>query len=335
MNRQLFEYHPTIGYRFVPDLKARIRHENGGYLVKTNKLGFRSDVEFVSERSQGNKKILLYGDSFTAGDGVSNGQRFSDILDRAMPNVDIYNFGLPGIGPDQKYLIHKEYASGMQYDMVVIVILVENIRRINKQYRVYREQHLDYFKEETGGEVIYEKPLFQIDELGSLNLTNTPLNRFPIDLSDTSLKDKSNVDSGGRFQAVRKLLRQTGLKNLVKKYVKYQPVPEYNSANTPEWMLMSALLKEWVGHINAPVLLVPLPMHQFTEEVSDPSPYQQRFQGLCSDLNIEMHDPLPDFLKYSQDDRRQFRFPNDVHPTSFGHQAIAESLLDPIKKMLK
>ena len=37
MSRQLFQYHPTVGYHFVPGLKARVEHEAGGYLMRTNR----------------------------------------------------------------------------------------------------------------------------------------------------------------------------------------------------------------------------------------------------------------------------------------------------------
>ena len=43
MNRQLFEYHPAFGFRFIPNLKARVEHEAGGYLVRSNKSGFRCE----------------------------------------------------------------------------------------------------------------------------------------------------------------------------------------------------------------------------------------------------------------------------------------------------
>ncbi len=29
MTRQLFQYHATIGYHFIPGLKARVEHEGG------------------------------------------------------------------------------------------------------------------------------------------------------------------------------------------------------------------------------------------------------------------------------------------------------------------
>src|SRR5215471_19528710 len=102
--RQIYEYHPTIGLRFVPQLKARVPHEGGGYLVRTNGTGFRSDTEFKKPRSGDTRRILLFGDSFTAGEGVSNGQRYSDFLERLEPGLEVYNFGLPATGLDQHHL---------------------------------------------------------------------------------------------------------------------------------------------------------------------------------------------------------------------------------------
>ena len=42
------------------------------------------------------------GDSFTAADGVSNRQRYSDLLEARLPGIEVYNFGLPGTGTDQQ-----------------------------------------------------------------------------------------------------------------------------------------------------------------------------------------------------------------------------------------
>src|SRR5262249_38326645 len=75
----LFEYDPDIGFRFVPNLKTRVASPDGGYLVRTNGQGFRNDREF--ERDDATPRVLVFGDSFTAGDGVSNGSRYSDMLE--------------------------------------------------------------------------------------------------------------------------------------------------------------------------------------------------------------------------------------------------------------
>src|SRR5687768_10383686 len=101
MERQLFVPDDAIGYRFVPGLRTRVEHEGGGYLVRTNQAGFRSEREFVPAKQPGTSRILLFGDSFTAGDGVSNPKRYGDQLELIVPDVEVFNFGLSGSGTDQ------------------------------------------------------------------------------------------------------------------------------------------------------------------------------------------------------------------------------------------
>ena len=74
-HRQIFCYDKDIGHLFVPNLNARIMNENGGYYVRSNSLGFRSDVEF-KEKKNDKPRILFFGDSNTAADGVSNNFSF-------------------------------------------------------------------------------------------------------------------------------------------------------------------------------------------------------------------------------------------------------------------
>ena len=74
-NRQIFCYNKNIGHLFVPNINARIMNEKGGYYVRTNSLGFRSDIEF--EKKKKNKpRILFFGDSNTAADGICNEERY-------------------------------------------------------------------------------------------------------------------------------------------------------------------------------------------------------------------------------------------------------------------
>ena len=49
--RQYLEYDPIVGWRFIPGVRVRIPHEGGGYLVRANELGFRSDAQFVDGAS--------------------------------------------------------------------------------------------------------------------------------------------------------------------------------------------------------------------------------------------------------------------------------------------
>ena len=226
MNRQLFEYHPMVGYKFIPGLKARIPHEAGGYLLRTNESGFRSEIEFVKERIPGKKRILFFGDSFTAGDGVSNKFRFTDLIQEIIPGVESYNFGLPGSGTDQQYLMFREFGAGIQADLLVIMVLVENIRRVNSHYR--------YYYDERGNRVVYQKPYFEFKN-GVFSLCNVPVLQHPLKFEDLSNAQQGKVDVGGRFEAARSLVGALGFRELAQRIIRYQPVPEYNQAGSPGW----------------------------------------------------------------------------------------------------
>lgn len=324
MNRQIFEYHPIFGYKFIADLKARIPHEAGGYLLKTNSDGFRSEFDFSKEKGR-NKRILVFGDSFTAGDGVSNKFRFTDVLQTMLPNTEIYNFGLPGSGTDQQYLIYQEYAYNFKCDLVIIVVLVENIRRVMSKYR--------YFYNEANEKLIYQKPYFELLN-HTLVLKNVPVPATALRPEDLKDEEMEKVDTGGRLEFARNIINSLGLKEITQRYTKYQPLPEYEIRNSKPWELMSKILTSWVSVIPSKVLIVPLPLYQYIEETSDPSGYQKRFKDLETQLNIPILDPLSSLQKYTIPERRNFRFTNDVHPTASGHRAIAECIYEKVLSML-
>ena len=106
-HRQIFTYNKNIGHLFVPNLNARIINENGGYYVNTNSLGFRSDIEFKQKKEK-HPRILFFGDSNTAADGVSNSERFSDLICDNLDDVETYNFALGGSGHSEQFLVYEK-----------------------------------------------------------------------------------------------------------------------------------------------------------------------------------------------------------------------------------
>lgn len=312
---------PVLGQRFIPDLKLRIPTEDGGYRIRTNEAGFRSDSEFRPEPG-GKPRILLFGDSFTAGDGVSNGKRYSDLIERDLP-VEVYNFGLPGTGTDQHYLAWRHCAAGIAHQAVVIAVLVENIRRITAAYRMWQDAE---------GNVLFRaKPYFELCD-GELVRRNDPV---PAELvsADQAGKDAA-VDRGGRFPGLRKLIRTAGLQEAIQRLSRYQPTPDYDDPQSAGWQLMRAILTKWRREISVPVVLMPLPLYQHVEETADPSAYRARFRELARDEDFILHDPIDDLWSYPPEKRREFRFRRDVHLTPEGHAAIARSLEKTISKII-
>jgi len=321
--RQTLEYHPAIGYRFIPGIKARIDSPEGGYLIRVNDSGFRCNHNFEKNKKNGVRRILLFGDSFTAGDGVSNSKRYGDVLEREIPNLEVYNFGLPATGTDQQYLAYKEYAVDIDHDLLIIAVFLENIRRVVSHYR--------NFKDENGDIACYAKPYFELDN-GKLLLKNVPPPRHPIDASTLPDTEKEKIYRSSLYPAIGQFTRNLGIKDFIQKNFRYQPLPEYKSANNPAWIILRAILCSWIDNHPKPTLLLVIPQDQYIRGLANPSSYQTRFREIASRSKCTFHDPLPDFFRYSMEERKKFSL-RDYHYSSSGHAALAASM-SPIVKLL-
>jgi carbamoyltransferase len=96
MQRQILAYHPQIGYRFIPGLQTRELHEGGGYLLRINGSGYRCRHEFEQKKRPGTFRILLFGDSYTAGMGVNDRARYSEQLEECIPSAEVGHSEAPG-----------------------------------------------------------------------------------------------------------------------------------------------------------------------------------------------------------------------------------------------
>ncbi len=320
----LTQYHPRIGYTMMPSVKSRVPHETGGYLVRTNAAGFRSDHEFVKERTPGKFRAILFGDSQTAGDGCTNSARYSDVVMKLVPDLEVYNYGLPGSGPDQHYLTYQDCAD-VEHDLVIIGLHVENVVRTAARFTPF----LDH----VGKEVIYAKPYYTIEQ-GKLVLHHIPVPKAPFTKATIPPEDAPFVDWGVPYAGLRSVAKKLGLRDLLQKITKFQPVPDYDSPGNARWLLLRTILETWIRGCKAPVLLFLVPMWPFIEETSDPTSYQARFRELAEDTGCYLHDPLPDLWKYTEEERRAFRFKIDPHISPKGHKALAVSLASAIERIM-
>jgi hypothetical protein len=332
-------YHPRIGYTYMPSAKLRVQGVNGGYLIRTNAAGFRSEREFRRERAPGTFRALLFGDSQTAGDGTSNPLRFSDLLEKAVPGLEVYNYGLSGSGTDQQYLTYRDFGVTVEHDLVVIALFVENIRRLRP--RLLRSRDV------TGEEVYRAKPRFEVGGEG-LVLRDVPVPKeawtaetlprelLPHVYTYGSEYSSFRNPSEGHASFFRKLIPAGPLRRIAKRmaapFRKYEPLPEYSSSRTPDWVLLREILGTWIRESRAPVLLVLLPhdtawVPRSDLQRSDPRHYQARFRELAKETGCLVYDPLPELLKLSDVERAMLT--EWSHLSVQGHQAMAR-LLEPL-----
>lgn len=314
-HKRLMQYDPVLGFRFAPGLKVRIPHEGGGYLVKTNRDGFRCDHNVTPTTSKA-RRVLVFGDSYTAGDGVSNGKRYSDILEQNLDNTEVLNFGLSGSGTDQQYLTFRQYADSLAYDAVVISVLVENIKRNVAKDREWSDRE--------GESICVPKPWFEISTPGELTLKGVPV-------PPPFKRDSSAVSHGAAEQlrlGARKMVNKLGpdFKDRLQKMMRFQPLPEFGSADNYSWKLMQAILAQWVSEISVPTMIAVFPVYQYVEETAGYGDVRKRFDELAERTKVPIYHVLDDLLTYPVQDRRSFRFRRDDHPTPLAHKLVGEAM---------
>ena len=326
MSRNLFEYHSVIGYRFIPGLTARVRHEGGGYLVRCNQSGFRCDHEVTESKPPGVFRVLVFGDSFTAGDGVANGKRYSDRIEEELSGVQVLNFGLPGSGTDQQYLAFREYAKTLDYDLLILAVTVPNIWRILGGEQVVQTS--------TDGQIMMRpKPYFRLVD-GALRLENQPVPTATRAVGGEELARLSGKSGGG---PIKRLVRRfyerfPEWKGRIQRLRGIRSPAEYDDPSGGPWQLMRAILAEWIRQSRAPVLLAPIPAFEHVNRYVGADGYLARFRELGAEANVEVVDVLPTFWTLPAADRKRCRYAQDDHPTEFGHEVLARALSPSVRK---
>lgn len=300
--RQIFRYHPEFGWWHVPNIKANIPLGRTFHTVRTNSLGMRSDREYPLERQPSRKRIVALGDSYLAGDGVSNGVRATDLLEARHPSLDILNFGLNGSGTDQQLLIFEKLASRFEVDAYIWFFCVENIGR--NTYQCFPSYN---FKEHL---VVYRpKPYFDLNEQ-QLTLHHVPVPR-----------ERRTPDALGEWRYGFPYRHEHP----------DDPYAIYRDEEGYPWQLMQALIKRFLAEANsktpaAPIFLIPLPMDVHYLQQCPPS-YWPRFQSLAApERKIHVVDVLPALTQEPIWLRYNYRFDGDPHYTHRAHAILADTV---------
>jgi hypothetical protein len=104
-------------YRLAP-------HRNYGGLLFTNSLGYASR-EFERDNRPGVRRIAALGDSFAVG-VVHQEQNYLTVLETLLPDTEVYNFGVAGIGPREYYEILQSEVWPFSPDLVLVSFFVGN-----------------------------------------------------------------------------------------------------------------------------------------------------------------------------------------------------------------
>jgi hypothetical protein len=114
--RRYTQYDAEIGWVSVPNVFIKDLYGPGAYL-RTNKRGFRNNVEFDQKVPPGKVRAICSGDSFALGYGVSNDDTWCQKLTELDRRLEAVNMGQGGYGMDQAYLWYIRDGAVLDHDL--------------------------------------------------------------------------------------------------------------------------------------------------------------------------------------------------------------------------
>ncbi|MEW5947599.1 MAG: hypothetical protein AB1742_15525 [bacterium] len=121
----------TLPYDIMPHCRDRIIARDFRISFNTNNLGFRDDD--VAPKKENEFRILVVGDSFTAGWGVEQDDAFPNVLERMLNErsaggavFNVINAGYQAQTFDTYYLFLKNEGLALNPDLVVVTIWLGN-----------------------------------------------------------------------------------------------------------------------------------------------------------------------------------------------------------------
>lgn len=121
------EYHPARGWA----LRANVRdaRDFAGAVVNSNAMGVRSRREYRPSKPAGVTRVLVFGDSFTFGDEVSDDETYAAQLEQLLSRTEVINLGVHGYAHDQILLYLQEAAADYHPDLVLLGFVAPDMER--------------------------------------------------------------------------------------------------------------------------------------------------------------------------------------------------------------
>ena len=206
-----------------------------GHKFKVNELGFR-EKNFAFKKPPNTFRILVFGDSFTFGTGVSEDHRFTNILEDHLnkkggtKKYEVLNFGIPGYSTDQEHDLMKVMLRQIECDFVIVAFYINDME-MTTQKRMKTFAIYEYTMLINGEKVeIFKSPdrnykNLPMEETLDFHLTASwfeNLKIFNILAKHTNLNIDKKLPTPSRWKFT--LNEFEGMKGLTKKYGLPPPV---------------------------------------------------------------------------------------------------------------
>lgn len=160
LSQALFLPIRSVYGKLKPNAKVTVQSPDYQVEYQTNEYGHR-DAGWSLKPEENKVRVLLLGDSFTFGEGVEYGSRFSEVIEKQLPVVEVLNTGLPGMGLDEMLFYYLAEGQRFEPQVVILVLNMAEIERdssivYTNQAKVSRSIGLDG---SSVGQTVYIDPL--------------------------------------------------------------------------------------------------------------------------------------------------------------------------------
>ena len=269
-------------------------------------------VDVERKKSSSNPRIVVLGDSFIEGYGVSQDTRLTSILE-SQSGIEHLNFGTSGVfGPAQYYLLYKSLASQFDHSAILVGVLPDNDfldDDITYGRSAYYDMYRPYFVEaDSGYKLTYFREHFPAGKIPTVRR----IERF--------LREYSYAANAAYwlYRAKAHQLRPEG----------YSGYYDYTPSQLSRLRYVLTLLKDAAPGKQVVVFTIPR-KGDFLRAQGGPPPLRNELHKMSEQLHFQYIDLLP-HMQATSDSVGNLYLPCDGHWNDKGHRRAAEILLTSV-----
>src|ERR1700736_5607087 len=278
-----------------------------GYLVHQNQFGLRAPDDMQLKKTSARKRVLVLGDSYVWGVGVSQEELFTT-PEVYGTNDEVINCGVSGYGTDQEYLFYLLEGEKFDVDQVVLAFTLYNDVENNLNSKQYS----------------YLKPYFTLNG-GQLVLHNDHVRYSAVDTFFRNLNRECrvwNLAGQGLHGLIDTLVRKP--KHLEADVV----VSETDREGIELTLALLKKLKEAVEARHAEFYVIFIPYKPRVENhLPGNHPFAPLLAAGLTQMGVSYREPYPEFLKSAMAGVDPFNVV-DNHFNAPGHALFAKFLTD-------
>lgn len=302
---------PEVGWSYTPGFHKKDYFGPGkDYTINAN--GFRGTEDYTPAKPPGRYRIMIPGDSFTNGSGVSDDETFAARLQALDPRLQTINLGLGGGGVDQSVLWYEREAKIYEHDLVMLSFIRADFDRMIG----------DTFNTTN------PKPRFMLVN-GKLELTGLPLPDYGIEPGVMPW-----ITAFPKSTMAYKVIHET-----IDTYLVRNSYDRYGIA----WMLFDRVIADAKKNGRQVALaFLPVPVDL---EINcptgdkrfclnpDPAEGAVKMKAYADKAGIAFIDPTPAFRAVYTGDFKPYFVP-DTHYSDQGQDLVARYMLDELRKQV-